>query len=406
VLDHIRNHRESPTSEVLASPLGLALARDTYANADPANLLQPELTTPRAVLTNLLGAFLEHAYPERHSRDRAIHWLSWIASHMSAGSATGSRDLAWWYLPGRIPKRQLSSMAGMGVGLLVMGVSILTELPSQGISYATTYGPQNADLWWPSWLVTSALWALSAGSIAGLVAGLLAAWSRGRTRSPQILSPRLPRLRDLPLMLRTALTTGAITVLTPTLFLGLLVALLKLLGVPVQMGNTYQELFEWFTMLGVTLAALAAVLRLWRTPVEDLSAGTPFSTYRADRRAARTVALFFGVAAGAAYFAVGGLMQAQFHKGEPFWPSLIAGLFQALEIGAAFGIVAWVAAGMTPQVRFLQLALRVRRHGRVQFIQLLEVALARQVLRQAGTMYQFRHAALQDYFTKQTRELP
>jgi hypothetical protein len=80
VLNHIRNHRGSPISEVLASPLGLALASDTYANADPAKLLQPELTTPSAVLTNLLGAFLEHVYPERHSRDRVIRWLSWIAS--------------------------------------------------------------------------------------------------------------------------------------------------------------------------------------------------------------------------------------------------------------------------------------------------------------------------------------
>jgi hypothetical protein len=406
VLAHIRNHRESPLSEVLASPLGLALARDTYANADPVDLLQPQLTTPRAVLTDLIGAFLEHAYPERRNRDHAIRWLSWIASHMSAGSATGSRDLPWWYLPRGIPNRQLSLIAGMGVGFLVMAASLLTELPSQGIGYAIAYGSQNADTWWPSWLVTSVLWALSAGLIAGLVAGLLTAWSTGRTKSPQILSLRLPRPRDLPLMLRAGLATGAITVLTPTLLLGLLVALMKLLGVPIQMGNTYQELFEWFTLLGVTLAAVAAVLRLWRTPVEDLSAGTPSSTYRTDRRAARTVALFFGVAAASAYFAVGGLIQAQFHKGEPLWGSLIAGLFQALEIGAAFGIVAWVAAGMTPQVRFLQLALRVRRHGRVQFIQLLEDALARQVLRQAGTIYQFRHAALQDYFTKQTRELP
>jgi hypothetical protein len=94
---------ESPLSEVLASPLGLALARDTYANADPVDLLQPQLTTPRAVLTDLIGAFLEHAYPERRNRDRAIRWLSWIASHMSAGSATGSRDLPWWYLPAGSP---------------------------------------------------------------------------------------------------------------------------------------------------------------------------------------------------------------------------------------------------------------------------------------------------------------
>jgi hypothetical protein len=75
-----------------------------------------------------------------------------------------------------IPQRQLSLIAGMGVGLLVMAASLLTELPSQGIGYAIAYGSQNADTWWPSWLVTSVRWVLSAGLIAGLVAGLLAAW--------------------------------------------------------------------------------------------------------------------------------------------------------------------------------------------------------------------------------------
>jgi hypothetical protein len=33
----------------------------------------------------------------------------------------------------------------------------------------------------------------------------------------------------------------------------------------------------------------------------------------------------------------------------------------------------------------------------VRFMRLLETALQRQVLRQAGAVYQFRHAALQDY---------
>jgi hypothetical protein len=403
VLDHIHSHRESAISEVLASPLGLALARDTYANADPANLLQPKLTTPRAVLANIIGAFLEHAYPERRNRDRAVRWLSWIATHMSAGSATGS-DLPWWHLPRWTPKFQLGLIAGVGVALVVVAASLLTELPSQGIGYAIMYGSQNAGDWWPTWLVVSGLWSLSAGLIAGLVAGLIVAWSRSRTTSPQAFARRPPRPRDLPPMLMTALATGAITILTPALFLGLPVALLNLLGVPVQLGNTYQELFQLFTLLGVTLAAVAALLKLWRTPVGDLSAGTPSSTYRADRRAARTVALSFGVATGSAFLAIGGLNWAQFHKEEPFWASLFAGLFQALQIGATFGIVAWVAAGVTPQVRFLQLALRARGHGRVEFLPLLEDALARQVLRQAGTMYQFRHAALQDYFAKHTRE--
>jgi hypothetical protein len=44
--------------------------------------------------------------------------------------------------------------------------------------------------------------------------------------------------------------------------------------------------------------------------------------------------------------------------------------------------------------------------GRAHFLHLLEDALDRQVLRQAGAVYQFRHAALQDHFAAMHRKLP
>jgi hypothetical protein len=82
---------------------------------------------------------------------------------------------------------------------------------------------------------------------------------------------------------------------------------------------------------------------------------------------------------------------------------ILGGLTQGLAFGLVFGLVVWAATGRAPQVRLLQLSLRLRGHGRVRFIPLLEDALTWQVLRQAGTMYQFRHAALQDYFAARAR---
>ena len=72
---------------------------------------------------------------------------------------------------------------------------------------------------------------------------------------------------------------------------------------------------------------------------------------------------------------------------------LVAGLADGIAIGIVLGLMvdlltftdnastALLAAEVVPQVRFMHL---------------LETALQRQVLRQTGAVYQFRHAALQD----------
>jgi hypothetical protein len=57
------------------------------------------------------------------------------------------------------------------------------------------------------------------------------------------------------------------------------------------------------------------------------------------------------------------------------------------------GFVVWNDAASS--LRFTQIALRLKGR-RVRFMPLLETALERQVLRQAGAVYQFRHADLQD----------
>jgi hypothetical protein len=54
-----------------------------------------------------------------------------------------------------------------------------------------------------------------------------------------------------------------------------------------------------------------------------------------------------------------------------------------------------VSRGAALSLLFTEMALRLQGRG-VRFMPLLEKALARQVLRQAGAVYQFRHADLQD----------
>ena len=64
--------------------------------------------------------------------------------------------------------------------------------------------------------------------------------------------------------------------------------------------------------------------------------------------------------------------------------------------GLGAGLPIWLLAAQVPLVKLTELVLACQGSGRVHFLYLLEEAFSRQVLRQAGAVYQFRHAALQD----------
>ena len=53
-----------------------------------------------------------------------------------------------------------------------------------------------------------------------------------------------------------------------------------------------------------------------------------------------------------------------------------------------------------PKIGLTELALTATGAGRVKFMRVLEDAHHRQVLRQAGAVYQFRHAELQEHLAK------
>jgi len=63
--------------------------------------------------------------------------------------------------------------------------------------------------------------------------------------------------------------------------------------------------------------------------------------------------------------------------------------------GLVSGLVSGLVVGAVPSLWLLEVLFRLRGR-RVRFLPLLETASERQVLRQAGAVYQFRHADLQD----------
>jgi hypothetical protein len=150
-------------------------------------------------------------------------------------------------------------------------------------------------------------------------------------------------------------------------------------------------------IFGVVLAVPLGLVEVWRAPLAAMMAVTPRAVYRRDVRSHRMSGLMIGLTGGI----VGGI------GGWLTGPWLISpaasGWYGALAFGSAFGLalglvnglVGGFGAGAAPSLLFTEIALSLRGQ-RVRFMTLLETALARQVLRQAGAVYQFRHADLQD----------
>jgi hypothetical protein len=72
-------------------------------------------------------------------------------------------------------------------------------------------------------------------------------------------------------------------------------------------------------------------------------------------------------------------------------------LTEGIGVSIVFGVIIGLTAGPAPGTAITDLTLAVTGRGRVRLVRLLAGAHQRQVLRQVGPIYQFRHAGLQDY---------
>ena len=132
-----------------------------------------------------------------------------------------------------------------------------------------------------------------------------------------------------------------------------------------------------FGLLGGLVGGLADV---WAHPIATSAGATPRSVYRADLRTQTVVGLGVGLTFGLG----GGLVV-----------GLVGGLVVGLVDGLVVGLVVGLVGGAAPSLWMLEVLFRLRGR-RVRFLPLLETASERQMLRQAGAVYQFRHAELQD----------
>jgi hypothetical protein len=336
VADDLLAHPNGVLARTLNTPLTLSLARSAYKGSDACGLLARELADEHALRVHLLDQVLVAAYPDTRERTYATYWLGWLAHHMSTQPNGPTRDLCWWHIPGWIPRGQFGLVRGGLVGLLVGLLAGLLSGPLVGL-----------------------LVGLLAGLVLELVLGLVGPlWGGLWGPDPRSLTIRWPTRKDL--------ASGLVV----SFSVGLVLMLVLALRYP----------FELWLAVALGLGLLLKLVAVWREPLAETLDATPRLIHRKDVASQLMVGLVVGL--------VGGLLVG-------LLVGLEHGLLVGLPVGFVVGLVVGLSGGASSSLLFTEIALWLWGQW-VRFMPLIESALDRQVLRQAGAVYQFRHADLQD----------
>ncbi|MFD9811701.1 helix-turn-helix domain-containing protein [Streptomyces sp. NPDC059080] len=403
VLAALRERPASPLATVLTSPLMVALARAVYSDTpdhDPAELLDGErFGGPEALEDHLLESFLPTVYrhplpsapgarPRRtFAPDRARHWLGHLAHHLNR---LETPDLAWWRLGGGLRRGPRTAVTALVTGLAI-GVADAALATAVGAPYP-----------------------LADGAFVGLLAGLmfgLVYWLMFAARDVPV-APSAMRLRLGGGGARRG-TAG------PRLIVGTLGGAVFGCGYGLVVGLMHHR-FRWpdglrygtvdgifyGLVFGVAAGLSFCLLGLVESPLDLRSAAHPRGLLRTHRstvlaRLAVWAPAFGALVGGGAAAAVPLLRGA---LGPLVWSpaaGLVLGTLSGVggALGYALALTAW---GQWLVLGRLWLPLTGRLPWAV--VAFLDDAYRRGVLRQAGAVYQFRHARLQHHLAQVHRE--
>ncbi|WP_216372992.1 NACHT domain-containing protein [Streptomyces tailanensis] len=407
VLVRLREHPSSPAeanlTAVLSTPLMVVLARTVYSDVpdhDPSELLDThQFGTAQNLEDHLLGAFvpavyehppLDQRFSHRDYRswdtDRVQHWLGYLAWHLNR---LGTKDLAWWRLGNTIPRttRMLvgglvfglaAALAnGLANGLLIGFVVARTHLGwggAVGLAFPFTGGLR-------AWLVYGLVSGLAGGLVAGLALGLRFGLRPGGEPSRIQL-----RIRGRARQAVGQFADGVFFGWAAWLVIGLAGGLAGVLASQViawrrfGLVDVIQAVFWTVPRFGLVAGLVFGLAFALQAPTDIRSAVSPSELLTANRKNAVFQSfvgwLAFGLALG-----------------------LLGGLAGALVGGFVWGAV--VRLSTDAWGRWLILSrIWLPMTGRLPWalIAFLDDAHQRGILRQAGAVYQFRHARLQNYF--------
>ncbi|MFI1368826.1 helix-turn-helix domain-containing protein [Streptomyces griseochromogenes] len=396
-------HRQaSPLAAVLATPLMVALARTIYSDTpehDPASLLDDErFASPEELEDHLLDNFIPTVYRRRlpqsqgaapHSAiapERARRWLGHLAHHLSR---LETPDLAWWRLGSSLRRSTRTLVTVLVTGLVIGLVDGAVGLAFNGV------------------LAGAILDATAVGLLSGVLFGL-AHWLTFTVKNVPV-TPAIVRLRirGRPGALqwragpRLVIGTsgGALFGFGYGFVVGIISSYAWHAGPSTALHIALIDGIFFGLVFGGAAGLTFCLLGLLETPLDISSVVNPRSLLHTNRRAVTTQLLVwapaFGTIVGGGAGAAAGLLQGLL--GPLIWDStsgLVLGIISGLggALGYTLTLTAW---GQWAVLTRIWLPLTGRLPWAVMAF--LEDAYQRGVLRQAGAVYQFRHARLQHH---------
>lgn len=400
VARHLADHPHGALARALSTPLMVDLARTAYADpgTDPAHLCDTtRFSDPAEIEDHLLDSFLPAVYAlhppapgnepvarPRYQPEHAQQWLTFLARYMRH---TRTHDLAWWQLAGELPRPVRALLFGLPPALLFAITGALAGGPVIGLVYGLSFAvagctvaalgsppvPRRVEVRFHGTagrfatrfaigvaiaILLGIAWSLPYGLIAVLAAVFGGAigvhvWLDTPTDSRRTSSPSVvlhqDRVSALSFILAVALSLG--------LFYGLAFAESR------EVAGAAAVAFMFDPRLAVPAAVAGAVV---------------------GRFAFGRAGLAYALAAAA----VGGQL---IHRASSLSVAFAAGGVFALAIGLTLvASRAWGAYLLT------RCWLTARKRLPPRLMRFLDDAHRRGVLRNAGAVYQFRHARLQD----------
>lgn len=408
VLRHLRDQPHDPASaqlrHVLTTPLMVFLARTIYsapARRDPAELLNTAVFRSTQHLENyLLDAFIPAVYGENTDTKRqtprwrsgqAQRWLGYLADHLTR---LNTHDLAWWQLATafRWYTRLLITVITIGIAVgLTFGLEYgLTYWVRPGLAYWVMYAlrPRLTN-----WLMSGFSRGLALGIVAGIVAGVIneVRFRRRRTaREPERLRLHLKSVTDTG---RVSNIRRLATRFTAGLAFGLVVGLAALFEDG--LASMFTTGLATGLAVGIPAGALNVVIAMLGDSHSPQDSVAPWKFLSTDRTVTLIRTITFGLAIGAPF----GLLIGT--EG-----GLTEGLAAGVTVGLTFALARLMLSAWGNWLLFARLWLPLTRRLPWRPKRFLEDAYRRGVLRQAGAVYQFRHAQLQDHLTAQYRNQP
>ncbi|MFF9351281.1 trypsin-like peptidase domain-containing protein [Streptomyces sp. NPDC014734] len=415
VLDELGGEARGPgarnVADVLSTPLMVTLARTVYRGArgpQPKELLDTDrFPTAETVEGHLLSAFVPAAYDlpptgaenagprtvdrrrGRWDTERAEDWLGYLAGHLDllGRGGQGARDLAWWEL-GTTMRRSSRAVAIGGLAAVAFGVTTaIGNIPVDLV--ATTCGLEFA-------LVRGAVVGLLHGLAAGLIFGLVYWFAAGRAGlTPLPVRIRLSRKawRRREQALRGGVIGVAVGLVAAVILLFLDRLVVPGLGLDDGQGGDGSAAFVFLAELGFGGGLVFGLTALLEDSLQSESAVRPTDLLNANRRLVAFRLLVWALVIGPLVGLVEGVWN---------------GPLRGLEVGTVFGLEAAFGAGLaygcglTAWGQWVALArIWLPLTGRLpwRLMAFLDDAHQREVLRQAGAVYQFRHAKVQTHLS-------